>query len=94
MRKLVISGGKIMRETGEARKYRHYIHSPFTIEHQGVRVSCSEDGKLTLSKETTEEGEVVYDEINCSASLINRISRMLLASRKVVWKNEPYKEEE
>jgi len=60
-------------------KYKHYIHSPFAFENAGIRVECNEQGKITLTQ-TYERGEV--DTLKCSASLINAITRMLIASKK------------
>lgn len=77
--------------TAPDKKYRHYVHSAFTLDHQGVRVEVDETGKIKL---TQDHPDGTFDEIGCSASLINRISRMLMATRKVVWKNEPFKGED
>lgn len=82
------------RNTGETKRYRHYTHSPFTLDHQGVKVECKDNGQLIISQESKEGNEVVYDEIKCSASLINRVARMLEATRKVVWKDFPFKNDE
>jgi len=73
------------------KKYRHYLHSPFSLDHQGVKVEVDEHGKIILTQEGTDN---TYDEIVCSASLINKISRMLMATRKVVYRDEPFKDEE
>lgn len=69
------------------KRYRHYVHSPFRLEHQGVIVEVDENGKIVLQKNNSDDS---YDEIVCSASLINRVSRMLLATRKVVYRDEPF----
>lgn len=73
------------------KKYRHYLHSPFSLDHQGVRVEVDDHGKIILSQEGKDG---CYDEIICSASLINKISRMLMATRKVVYRDEPFKGDE
>ncbi len=73
------------------KKYRHYVHSAFTLDHQGVKVEVDENGKIRLAQD---HADGTFDEISCSASLINRISRMLMATRKVVWKDEPFKGED
>lgn len=73
------------------KRYKHYSHSPFSIEHQGVKVEVNETGKVTITQEREDN---TYDEINTSAALINKLSRMLFTTRKVVWRDFPYKEEE
>lgn len=74
------------------KKYPHYVHSPFTLEHNGVKVECNESGKIVITKEHKEDD--TFEQIECSASLFNRVSQMLLTTRKKVWKDFPYKGEE
>jgi len=71
----------------QVRKYKHYVHSPFTLKYNGVEVSVDENGKIVLTQEHTDG---TYDEIMSSAGLINRIYMMLEATRKVVWRDEPF----
>ena len=73
------------------KKYKHYSHSPFSLDHGGVNVKVDETGKIVLSQE---HGDGTFDEITTSASLINRILRMLQATRNVTLKDEPFKGEE
>ena len=75
----------------ENKKFRHYIHSPFQLDHQGVIVKCNEHGKITLHQNHDDD---TYDEISCSASIITKVYKMLAASRKVVWRDEPFKSDE
>lgn len=56
------------------KKYKHYIHAPFTLNLTGLKVSVDDTGKITL---TQDHGKEEYDEIVTSASLINRIVVML-----------------
>lgn len=75
----------------EPRKFIHFIHSPFTLEHAGVKVEVNENGKIKFSKDNPDG---TFDEIEFPESLINRVSRMLYTTRKKVWKDYPFKEEE
>ena len=72
------------------KKFKHYVHSPFTLEHQGVKVNVDENGKMVLIQD---HADGTFDEITTSASLINRLIRMLQATRKVVYKDEPFRGE-
>jgi hypothetical protein len=69
------------------RKFKHFVHSPFTLEHNGVKASADEKGRVVL---TQEHSDGTYDEIVCTASLFNKISRMMVVSRKIVYKDEPF----
>lgn len=79
------------REQQGPKRYKHYIHSPFSLDHHGVMVKVDENGKVVITQDH-ENGE--FDEIVTSASLFNRVLRMLQATRKVVYKDDPYKEED
>lgn len=72
------------------KRYRHYIHSPFQLDYAGTKVEVDEHGKIKMTQEH-EDG--TYDEVTFSASLINRVSRMLMATRKIVFRDEPFKGE-
>lgn len=124
------------------KKYKHYIHSPFTLNLQGLKVGVDDRGKITLTQDhldeeydeiitsaslinriivmlgmspqfsldhwgvkvkTGEKGEIIiiqdhpdgsYDEIVTTSNNIQNILKMLQSTRKVVFKSEPYKEEE
>lgn len=56
------------------KKYKHYVHSPFTLNLSGLKVTVDDTGKITL---TQDHGNEEFDEITTSASLINRIVVML-----------------
>jgi hypothetical protein len=73
-------------------KYPHFENTPFNFEFRGVKVECNDKGIIKLTKENEKEDS--YDEIDFPASLINRIHNMLLTTRRKVWKDYPYKEEE
>lgn len=75
---------------GGKRKYRHWIHSPFTIDHAGVKVAVDKNGKMVF---TQDHPDGTFDEIQTSESLINRLIIMLQATRKAIYKDEPFVEE-
>ena len=130
---------KAKNNMAEAKKFRHFVHSAFSLEEQNLKVECDESGRMrlldansnneidcsasivnTISKlisiashqgiriELSKEGNVIltqevdgegtkekkFDRINCSVFLINRISKMLMATRRVVLKDEPFKYED
>lgn len=63
-------------------KNRRFVHSPFTVEHDGYKVSCDKDGKVTIdNKELNASSE--FDEITIPASLVFKLANMLDATRKV-----------
>lgn len=65
-------------------KIKRYVHSPLTVEHNGVNASITENGKVVLSKVAKVEGdEVEYDEIEIPASLVFKLASLLKATRKV-----------
>ena len=63
---------------------RRYVHSPFTLEHMGISISVSEDGKITLTKPADDSPNEV-DEVVIPASLIFKLATMLTATRKIHW---------
>lgn len=75
---------------GSRWKYKHYVHSPFQLEHQGITAKVDDHGKITIEQN---HPDGTYDEIICSASFVYKLNNMLLASMKVVFKDEPYKPE-
>ena len=69
--------------TYNSAKQRRFVHSPFTLEHMGVKVSVAEDGKITLICESIENELTVEDEVVIPASLIFKLAKMLEATRKI-----------
>jgi hypothetical protein len=61
-------------------KVPKYTHSTWNLEYRGVKASCSEDGKVTLTEEHDDE---TYDEVTVSANMIFRMAVMLNASKNV-----------
>lgn len=63
---------------------KRYVHSPITIEHNGINASIQANGKVVISKVAKIEGdEVEYDEIEVPASLIFKLGNLLRATRKI-----------
>lgn len=58
-----------------------WVHNPFTFEHQGVKVSCDKDGKVTLEKEDIDGG---VEGIDVPASVIIKTYKDLRFSRRAV----------
>jgi hypothetical protein len=50
-------------------QYRHWVHEPFNMELNGVRLQADAHGRVLLSKEEKE--------IECSAGLVNVISKLI-----------------
>jgi hypothetical protein len=76
---------------GKNWKYKHYVHSPFSIEHNGINAKVDDHGKIVI---TQDHPDGTYDEVLCSASFIYKLNDMLLASMRVVFRDEPFKEVE
>lgn len=66
-------------------KIKRWIHSPLTVEHNGINASIKEDGKVVLNKSV--EGTEEFDEIEVPASLIFKLAQLLKATRKVKYVN-------
>lgn len=66
-------------------KIKRYVHSPLTVEHNGVNASITENGKVILSKvaKVIDKETVEYDEIEIPASLVFKLASLLKATRKV-----------
>ena len=61
-----------------------YTHSPFSMEHNEFKITCSKEGKLTLERKTTEGGEEINDVIeDIPALLFIRVTKMIEATRNV-----------
>lgn len=70
-------------DSGE-QKIKRYVHSPLTVEHNGVNASIKENGKVVLSKVAKVIGdEVEYDELEIPASLIFKLASLLKATRRI-----------
>ena len=73
-----------LRGNDDEQKIKRYVHSPLTVEHNGVNASITENGKVVLSKVAKVVGEEVeYDEIEIPASLVFKLASLLKATRKV-----------
>lgn len=69
----------------EDAKIKRYVHSPLTVEHNGVNASIKENGKVVLSKSAgkDDKGADLYDEVEIPASLVFKLASLLKATRKV-----------
>lgn len=78
------NGPQLHDEDGE-QKIKRYVHSPLTVEHNGVNASITENGKVILSKvaRVIAGEEVEYDEIEIPASLVFKLASLLKATRKI-----------
>ena len=75
-----------LRDSDGDQKIKRYVHSPLTVEHNGVNAAITENGKVVLSKVATvhkDTNEVEYDEIEIPASLVFKLASLLKATRKV-----------
>lgn len=75
---------RISADSGE-QKIKRYVHSPLTVEHNGVNAAIQENGKVVLSKvaKVVDKETVEYDEIEIPASLVFKLASLLKATRKV-----------
>jgi hypothetical protein len=55
----------------------------------GIKASVAEDGKITLTSESIEEGLSVEDEVVIPASLVFKLAKMLEATRKIHYIDNP-----
>jgi len=70
-------------ESGEP-TIKRYVHSPLTVEHNGINATITENGRVILSEVSKVVGdEVEYDELEIPASLIFKLAGLLKATRKV-----------
>lgn len=74
-----------MRSDSGEQKIKRYVHSPLTVEHNGINASITENGKVILSRvvKTHENGDVEFDEVEIPASLVFKLASLLKATRKV-----------
>lgn len=73
-----------MRNDDGEQKIKRYVHSPLTVEHNGINASITENGKVILAKVVRQVGEdVEYEEIEIPASLVFKLASLLKATRKV-----------
>jgi hypothetical protein len=73
---------------GKNWKHKHYVHSPFQMEHNGITAKVDDHGKIAINQD---HPDGTYDEVLCSASFIYKLNDMLLASMRVVFRDEPFK---
>jgi hypothetical protein len=64
----------------DRKQFKHFVHSPFRISSGKVTVEVDKLGRSTI---TEEHGEDEYTEIQCSAALINNLSKILKSIEKM-----------
>jgi hypothetical protein len=63
---------------------KRYVHSPLSIEHNGIQASIQKNGRIILTKVAKVNGdEVEFDEVEIPASLVFKLGSLLRATRKV-----------
>lgn len=56
------------------KKWKHYVHFPFSIKVDNCSADVNSEGKVTLTKDADNDE---YDEITTSASIIFALDRLL-----------------
>lgn len=65
---------------------KRYVHSPITLEHNGIAASITEHGKVILKKVAAVHGEdIELAEFEVPASLIFKLEAALKMTRKIVY---------
>jgi hypothetical protein len=61
------------------------VHTPITVEHNGINASITENGHIQLSKvaRVIDKDTVEFDEIEIPASLIFKLARLLKDTRRI-----------
>jgi len=74
-----------LRDENNEQKIKRYVHSPLTVEHNGINASITENGKVILAKvvKQHDNGDVEFDEIEIPASLVFKLASLLKATRKI-----------
>ena len=62
------------RDRNKQQQYKHFVHSPFQISSDKVTVEVDKLGRAKISEDL---GKDEYAEIQCSAALINNLSKIL-----------------
>lgn len=60
----------------------------FSLNHQGIDIASDEKGKIIMHKD--HDADDTFSEIVCDSSFIVKVYRMLAASRKLEWRDEPF----
>ena len=61
-------------------KTRRFVHDPFTLTQDKIKVSCDSDGKVTLIEDHEDD---TFDQMTVPASLIFKIAMMLEMTRSI-----------
>jgi hypothetical protein len=71
-------------------KIKRFVHSPLSVEHNGINAAITENGKVVLSKPAGKDkdtNETLYDEIEIPASLVFKLAQLLKATRRIKYVN-------
>jgi hypothetical protein len=71
--------------TNKGKQFKHFVHSPFQISSDKVTVEVD---KLGRAKITEDHDKEEFSTIECSAALINNISRILKSIERMQLKLE------
>lgn len=65
---------------------KRYVHSPVDVDHNGLRIQISENGRVKLTQVTknADSGELELTTLDIPASAILKTERLLKDTRKVV----------
>lgn len=66
-------------------KIRRFVHTPITLDHNGIQFSIKENGRVVLTAVAKDSPKdmIEYDEIEVPASLIFKVAQFLRGTRKV-----------
>ena len=65
-------------------KVKRYVHSPITVEHNGINASITENGRVILAKPVTlDNGDIEIQKFDIPAGLVYKMSNLLSATVRV-----------
>lgn len=72
-----------MRASGEYefedQRIKRFVHSPLSVEHNGIKADIKENGKIDLSSMSSKDSP----KLEIPASLVFKLAQLLKATRKV-----------
>lgn len=77
-----------MRDNNGETTIKRYVHSPLTIDHNGIKAAIQSNGKVVISGrpvKNAETGDIEYDEVEIPASLIFKLGGLLRATRQITY---------
>lgn len=65
-------------------KVKRYVHSPITVEHNGINASITENGRVILAKAVPQtNGDMSIEKFDIPAGLVYKLSNLLSATVRV-----------